>query len=515
MSTPRNPGPTLPEKPAGPPRIAQGSPAPELPSDTASVLERLKAARPRVVPATSEDSPAPRSAGPEPAKGTSATAGAGTVESTRSGFDTASVAATDAGTARTDRTAATADGADKADKADNASREEARVPADTSATVSMSSTAAGERRRVAAAKARVAAERARRAAGVTGRTIGRGSVATGRAISQGSATAGKAIGRGSSAAGMAIAGGSSAAGKAISRGGTATIRHIGGWDADVVRQAAVTLCAIACILGSAAGVGAFGGPSIRDAAGGLFSPDATLLAPSSSAFSIWSVIYAGLVAYTVYQWFPSQRRTGRQRRLGWTVAASMLLNLAWILSAQAGGLTVSLIVIMLLFFTLLAAVRTLNSHPTQTRVEGALVDAPIGLYLGWVLLAAGANAAAFFTAGRFDLFEWQGTTWAIVGIAAILLTAAVICSTDRGRLSVAAATSWGLLWIAVERALGEPASLAVALAAALAIFLLLITAGSRRHRVDHAYRRWLRAEEDALREPIDLLGDDDYEDSRS
>ncbi|MGV0109622.1 hypothetical protein [Arthrobacter sp. CP30] len=490
MSTPRNPGPTLPEKPAGPPRIVQESPAPELPSDTASVLERLKAAQPRVVPATSDDSAAPRSAGSDPAKGTSATTGAGTPESTRSGSGTASVAATDAGFARTDRTAATADGADKDDKADKG---KARIPADTSATDGTPSTAAGERRRVAAEAARTAAVRARRAAGVTGRTIGRSGVATGKAISQGSATAGKAIGRGS----------------------TATIRHIGAWDADVVRQAAVTLCAIACILGSAAGVGAFGGPSIRDAAGGLFSPDATLLAPSSSAFSIWSVIYAGLVAYTVFQWFPSQRRTGRQRRLGWTVAASMLLNLAWILSAQAGGLTVSLVVIMLLFFTLLAAVRTLNSHPTQTRVEGALVDAPIGLYLGWVLLAAGANAAAFFTAGRFDLFEWQGTTWAIVGIAAILLTAAVICSTDRGRLSVAAATSWGLLWIAVERALAEPPSLAVALAAALAIFLLLITAGSRRHRVDHAYRRWLRAEEDALRDPIDLLGDDDYEDSRS
>ena len=94
------------------------------------------------------------------------------------------------------------------------------------------------------------------------------------------------------------------------------------------------------------------------------------------------------------------------------------------------------------------------------------------------------------------------------------MTAAVICSTDRGRLAVAAATSWGLLWIAVERVLGQPVALSVAFVAALAIFLLLITAGSRRHRVDHAYRRWLRAQEDAQREPLDLLGDD-YEDSRS
>ena len=288
---------------------------------------------------------------------------------------------------------------------------------------------------------------------------------------------------------------------------------MGSWNPDLVRPAVVTVCAVACILGSAAGVGAFGGPPIRDAAGGLFAPDATLLAPSSSAFSIWSVIYVGLVAYTAFQWLPSQRTSQRQRRLGWIIAASMLLNLAWILSAQSGRLTLSLVVIMLLFFALLAAVRTMNNHPSESRLEGALVDTPLGLYLGWVLVAAAANGAAFLTARGAELFDWDGTTWAVIGIVVVLMTAAVVCSTDRGRLSVAAATSWGLLWIAVERVLGEPTAVDVAFAAAFAIFLLLITAGSRRHRVDHAHRRRLRAQEDALREPVDLL-DDDYQDSR-
>ena len=128
-------------------------------------------------------------------------------------------------------------------------------------------------------------------------------------------------------------------------------------------------------------------------------------------------------------------------------------------------------------------------------------------------MASAANGAAYLTAAEMDLFGLGGNVWAMIGIAGVLVTASVICSTDRGRLSVAAATSWGLLWIGVERALGQPVALDVAFAAALSIFLLLITAGSRRHRVDHAYRRWLRAQEDALREPLDLL-DEDYEDSR-
>lgn len=438
MSTPKNPGPKLPDKPVRPPTILQGSPVSDPPSDAVNVLERLKAARPRTtVPAgdgegITSSGPSPHGARPvtrEGRQGTTAGPGLDASSSNADGDAASARAATDPVGDR-----------DRARESD------------------------------AAERLRLAAEKARIAAGVTGKALGRGS--------------------------------------------SATFRHVVSWDSDIVRQSVVTLCAIACVFGSAAGVGAFGGPSIRDAAGGLFAPDATLLAPSSSAFSIWSVIYVGLVAYTVFQWLPSQRRTERQRRLGWTVAASMLLNLAWILSAQADRLTSSLVVIMLLFFALLAAVRTMNDHPTETRLEGALVDTPIGLYLGWVLLAAAANAAAFLTDAGADLFGWAGTTWAMIGILAVLMSAAVVCSTDRGRLAVAAATSWGLLWIAIERVLGEPRAVDVAFVAALAIFLLLITAGSRRHRVDHAYRRWARAQEDAQREPIDLLGDDDYEDSR-
>ncbi|WP_140395013.1 tryptophan-rich sensory protein [Arthrobacter sedimenti] len=443
MSTPKNPGPRLPDRPAGPPTITGGAAVATPPT---SVLERLKAAQPRAAAAGD--------AGGVRAPGAGTTGAGRTATPGPAGVGNGGLPSGGTGVTRGERASSPGRlGADRGGRL--------RVAADRSEQLRLAV--------VRSERLRLAADRANTAARVTG--------------------------------------------TAIRRGSTATVRHVGSWHPDTVRQSAVTLCAVACILGSAAGVGAFGGPSIRDAAGGLFAPDATLLAPSSSAFSIWSVIYGGLVAYTAFQWLPSQRTSERQRELGWAVAASMLLNLAWILSAQADHLTLSLVVILLLLVALVSAVRTLNEHLNETRLEGALVDTPIGLYLGWVLVAAAANAAAFLTDRNTDLFGWKGSTWAILGIIAVLLAAAVICSTDRGRLSVAAGASWGLLWIAVERVLGEPFAVNIAFAAALAIFLLLITAGSRRHRIDHAYRHWLRAEEDAKREPLDLLGGD-YEDSR-
>ena len=60
-------------------------------------------------------------------------------------------------------------------------------------------------------------------------------------------------------------------------------------------------------------------PSLR-----ALAADATLLAPAGPAFSIWSIIYIGLAAYTIWQWFPANAVTERTRRTGWLIAVSML-----------------------------------------------------------------------------------------------------------------------------------------------------------------------------------------------
>src|SRR5690625_4002942 len=69
----------------------------------------------------------------------------------------------------------------------------------------------------------------------------------------------------------------------------------------LARRIAVTASYLVCLVGSMIGVGVFGGTPISEAAGGLLSTDATHLAPASTAFSVWTVIYIGLGAYTLWQ----------------------------------------------------------------------------------------------------------------------------------------------------------------------------------------------------------------------
>ncbi|GAA3289749.1 tryptophan-rich sensory protein [Arthrobacter citreus] len=245
---------------------------------------------------------------------------------------------------------------------------------------------------------------------------------------------------------------------------------------DLSRQLTVTICFIVCIVGSMIGVGVFGGTPIAEAAGGALNADATYLAPASGAFSIWSVIYTGLGAYTIFQWLPSQRTSERQRSLGWLVAASLLLNAAWILSVQAGWVGISVLVIVLLLAVLAACFVRYARTPAANWVEAIAVDGTLGLYLGWVSVATCANTAAALTDAGFNGFGLAPEVWSVAILAVVAALGVGLAAYGRGRLAPAAALAWGLSWIAVSRLNGELLSNGTAIAAVAAAAVVALAA---------------------------------------
>lgn len=285
------------------------------------------------------------------------------------------------------------------------------------------------------------------------------------------------------------------------------IRRIGSWDADLVRRIVVTVVTVGATLGTAQVAGAFGGPDLREASLGTFDPAATLVSPAAPAAYVWLLIGAGLIGYTIHQWLPAHHRSPRHRGLGWSVVIAVLLTLGWAVTVQRGMPTMSLVLVFLLLATLLASLRWLNHYPAQTRPEGLLVDIPLGLFLGWAGVTATVHTAAVLTSKGVDWLEFGAQWWALIGVVLLTLAAIAVCMTDRGRIAVALAVVWGLVLIVPERLIGDPQSIPVAFAAGLGAFLLIISAGSRRHRVDHAYRRELRARQMATVAPIDFFDD--------
>lgn len=252
---------------------------------------------------------------------------------------------------------------------------------------------------------------------------------------------------------------------------------------DRIRQVVVTVAYVACLLGSMIGVGVFGGQEIEKAAGGALSAEATHLAPDNPAFSIWSVIYVGLGAYVVLQWLPRWAGDPRQRIVGYLVAASMVLNAAWILSVQGDLLWLSVLVILVLLAVLCSVLVVLHRRPTLSGVEILVLDGTMGLYLGWVAVATAANIAATLADAGFDGGPLSPDAWAVVVCAAVAVVGALLTIWSHGRLAPSIAIVWGLVWIAVARATGEPESRAtVVAAAAAAVVVVLATVFSRLRR---------------------------------
>ncbi|QIS41317.1 tryptophan-rich sensory protein [Clavibacter capsici] len=247
---------------------------------------------------------------------------------------------------------------------------------------------------------------------------------------------------------------------------------------DIVRQIVVISSMAFAIVGSAFGSGAFSDRSIQNASSGALSASYTPVAPAGPAFSIWSVVYLGLVAYTVWQALPAQRADERQRRVGYPVAVTLVLNAAWILTAQAGLLVLSGVVIAALLATLVWTFLALLATRPRNGVEAVVLDGTMGLYLGWVSVATVANVAAILTASGLRPGTTGRDAWAVVILLVVGAIGALLAVRDGGRLAPTAAIAWGLAWVAVGRLTGEllstPAAVAALVAAAVVVVVTLV-----------------------------------------
>jgi hypothetical protein len=253
---------------------------------------------------------------------------------------------------------------------------------------------------------------------------------------------------------------------------------------DRVRRIVVALAVAGAVVAALTGSGLFGGTGIADAAGGAFAADATVLSPAGFAFSIWSVIYLGLVAYAIWQLVPAQAAKPRHRAVGYGVAASALLNAVWIVCVLAWRIAESFVIIVILLGVLLVTfVRVCRTRDRRSVAEIVLIDGVIGLYLGWVTVAAAANLAAWLAdVGIESWAQEPGVPGTITLIGAGLI--AVFTAWRGGRWAPAFATSWGLAWIAVGRWAEDPAAPIVAsTAVVLVVLVLMVTAWRFRARM--------------------------------
>ncbi len=193
----------------------------------------------------------------------------------------------------------------------------------------------------------------------------------------------------------------------------------------------------------------------------------TVITPAGYAFAIWSLIYLGLIAFSVYQALPKNVEKFSHLRRSYIL--SCVANCAWLYFWHQEMLAVCVAVIFLLFGTL--AFINVKLKTTETLADFWLVKFPFGLYFGWVTAAAILNAAIALV-----YLNVQTTDSIAVILGAALLLAAtalgVIIRFQLNNVFYPLAIAWALTAIAVKQS-GQ--TLIVA-SAAVGVIVLLIAA---------------------------------------
>ncbi len=174
--------------------------------------------------------------------------------------------------------------------------------------------------------------------------------------------------------------------------------------------------------------------------------------PAGYVFSIWGVIYIGLLAFAIYQALPSQRQNPRLQAVGWWVSLGGLANSAWIFLWHYERFPLTLIAMLVLLATLIITYLRLGIGRTSVApAEAWAVRVPFSVYLGWITVATVANVTSLLDFLQWDGFGIAPLIWMGIVLAAVLAIAAAMNLTRRD-VAYALVILWALAGISVKHA---------------------------------------------------------------
>jgi TspO/MBR family len=195
--------------------------------------------------------------------------------------------------------------------------------------------------------------------------------------------------------------------------------------------------------------------------------------PAGLTFSVWGVIFLGLLTFAVYQALPTQRGP-RYDRLFWPFLLSNLLNSAWLCAFQSLNFGLSVVIMLALLASLIWLYLILDRMALQGR-ERLTLGVPASLYLAWISVATVANITAWLVSrGVLDgAAGLSGPFWAalLVMVAALIGAAMLVLRRD---LAFGLVLAWALYGVYVARPQQTTVVTGVVLAGALLLLGLLL-----------------------------------------
>ncbi|MDX1417437.1 MAG: hypothetical protein R3293_24750 [Candidatus Promineifilaceae bacterium] len=202
--------------------------------------------------------------------------------------------------------------------------------------------------------------------------------------------------------------------------------------------------------------------------------------PAGYVFSIWGLIYLGLIAYAIYQLLPAQKENSNLMRISSPFIVSSLANIAWIFLWHYEMFALSVLVMTILLVSLILIYLRLDIGRMQVSTGMRwLVHLPFSIYLGWITVATIANVTALLAHWNWSGWGLSPEMWTVIMLTIAAIVGGLVSFT-RGDIAYAAVLVWAFIGIAVKQSDSSTVSAAAWMATAATIILLII--GTYRHR---------------------------------
>ncbi|OGO60886.1 MAG: hypothetical protein A2032_07465 [Chloroflexi bacterium RBG_19FT_COMBO_49_13] len=174
--------------------------------------------------------------------------------------------------------------------------------------------------------------------------------------------------------------------------------------------------------------------------------------PAGYVFSIWGVIYLGLIAFAIFQALPAQRINPRLRATGWWITVGGLANSVWIFLWHYERFPLTIVAMLILLGTLILTYLRMGIGRTSvTPAEKWAAHVPFSIYLGWITVATVANVSDVLDYLKWDGFGIAPEIWMSVLLAAVLVITTLM-NFSRRDVAFTAVILWALVGISIKHA---------------------------------------------------------------
>ena len=197
--------------------------------------------------------------------------------------------------------------------------------------------------------------------------------------------------------------------------------------------------------------------------------------PARYAFSIWGLIFFGLIIYSVFQALPAKRQNDTLRKIGWWYIAGIGAFSVWIFFFHFQKYLFSTIMMVCLLIAILVVYEKLEiGIKPVTNSMRYFVQVPFSIFLGWISMSSIGNIANLLTHYGWNGLGIDAKIWAVV-MMVVAIVIAELTAFNRQDLAYLAVFVWAFIGIGVNHEGVSPVFEAACVSAAIVVIITVVT----------------------------------------